>query len=132
MIWTALATIAILVLYAALSTNVARARVKYKIKAPAVQGDPGFERAFRVQQNTIESMVLLLPALWLFAWYVADLWAALLGVVWIAGRAWYAKSYYADPAKRGPGFGLAGVAIIILLIGSAIGVVRALFVLQNV
>lgn len=131
MIWTALVTLAVLVLYSVLTTNVARARVKYKIKAPAVQGDPAFERAFRVQQNTIESLVLLLPALWLFAWYVADLWAALLGIVWIAGRAWYAKSYYADPAKRGPGFGLAGIALIALLVGSAIGIVRALVVLQT-
>jgi hypothetical protein len=77
MLWTALATISTLILYFVLGMNVARARAKYGIAAPAIQGDPAFERVFRVQQNTVEALVLFLPALWLFAWYVSDLWAAL-------------------------------------------------------
>jgi hypothetical protein len=131
MLWTALATISTLILYFVLGMNVARARAKYGIAAPAIQGDPAFERVFRVQQNTVEALVLFLPALWLFAWYVSDLWAALFGAVWIAGRAWYAKGYYADAAKRGPGFGVAAAATMILLIGSALGIVRALVVLYG-
>jgi glutathione S-transferase len=126
MIWTALATWAALVLYAVVGGNVARARGKYGVKAPAVHGDPAFERVFRVQQNTLEQIVLFLPALWLFAWFVSDPWAAALGLVWIVGRALYARSYYADAAKRGPGFGLAGLATIALLIGSSAGIVLAL------
>jgi glutathione S-transferase len=126
MLWTALATLSALILYFVLGINVARARTRYRIPAPAIHGDPAFERVFRVQQNTVETLVLFLPALWLFAWYVSDVWAALLGAVWIAVRAWYAKGYYADAAKRGPGFGVAAMATMILLIGSATGIVRGL------
>ena len=126
MAWTALATWAALVLYAVVGANVSRARVKYGVEAPAVQGQPAFERVFRVHQNTLEQLVLFVPALWLFGWFVSDHWAAALGVVWIVGRALYARSYYADAAKRGPGFGLAGLATVTLLIGAVIGIVLAL------
>lgn len=126
MIWTALTTWAALALYAVVGGIVGRARGKYGVEAPAVHGDPAFERAFRVQQNTLEQIVLFLPALWLFAWFVSGGWASVIGLIWIAGRAWYAKSYYADAAKRGPGFGLAGMATIVLMIGSVAGIVVAL------
>ncbi|HEU4616733.1 MAG TPA: MAPEG family protein [Gammaproteobacteria bacterium] len=126
MAWTALATWAALVLYAAVGANVSRARIKYGVEAPAVQGHASFERVFRVHQNTLEQLVLFVPALWLFAWFVSDAWAAALGGVWIAGRALYARTYYADAAKRGPGFALAGLATIVLLIGAVVGIVLAL------
>jgi len=58
------------VLLFAVAWNVGRARGKYKVKAPATTGDPAFERAFRVQMNTLESAVAFLPVLWLFAAFV--------------------------------------------------------------
>src|SRR5690625_7314259 len=61
-----------------------RARMKYGIKAPAVTGHPGFERAYRVQMNTLEQTVLFLPVLWLAAAYGHPAWAGLLGQI---GRA---------------------------------------------
>jgi hypothetical protein len=64
--WPSLVTIASLILYLSVIINVGRARVKYKIPAPQTSGDPDFERVFRVQQNTLEQLVLFLPALWLF------------------------------------------------------------------
>jgi glutathione S-transferase len=54
-IYTAAVTLLTLLLYFALTANVGRARVKYGIKAPAVTGNEHFERAFRVQMNTLGS-----------------------------------------------------------------------------
>lgn len=102
-----------------------RARGKYGIKAPAVSGHPLFERAYRVQMNTLEQTVLFLPTLWLAATYGNATWAGWLGLVWVAGRVWYAVAYARDPAKRGPAFGVAMVALVLLLLLAAWGVVRA-------
>src|SRR5690348_7104404 len=100
---TAIVTLLSLTLYWLLTANVGRARGKYKIEAPAVTGHIEFERIFRVQQNTMESMTMHIPALWLFAFYVSDLWAAILGSVWIVGRMVYAQGYYAEARRRGTG-----------------------------
>ena len=79
--WPALITLAVLVLLFACAGAVGKARAKYRIKAPAIIGDPAFERTFRAHQNTIENAVMFLPALWLFAMFVSGMWAGLLGVV---------------------------------------------------
>jgi hypothetical protein len=107
---------------------VGRAREKYAIKAPATSGHPMFERAYRVQMNTLEQTVMFLPTLWLAAHYGFTSWAGIAGLVWLLGRAWYATAYMADPAKRGPGFALASLGWIALLVMAAIGVVRAMAV----
>ena len=106
---------------------VGRAREKYAIKAPAVTGHPVFERAYRVQMNTLEQTVLFLPTLWLAATHgFGGLWAGIAGLVWLVGRVWYAAAYLKDPAKRGPGFGVSMLGWIALLIMACIGVVRAM------
>jgi uncharacterized MAPEG superfamily protein len=107
---------------------VGRARGKYEIKAPAVTGHPAFERAYRVQMNTLEQTVLFLPTLWLAANYGFSGWAGIVGLVWLAGRVWYAGAYLGDAAKRGPGFGLGMLAWLVLLVMACIGVVRAMAV----
>ena len=107
---------------------VGRAREKYAIKAPATSGHPMFERAYRVQMNTLEQTVMFLPTLWLAAHYGFTGWAGIAGLVWLLGRAWYAMAYMADPAKRGPGFTLASLGWLALLVMAAIGVVRAMMV----
>ena len=122
----ALVTVLALVLYVACFIAVGRARGRFGIKAPAVIGAPEFERAFRVQQNTIEQLVVFLPALWLFALYVSPLWAGILGLVWIGGRAFYAVSYYREPESRGPGFIIAAISAAILLVGALFGVAASL------
>jgi glutathione S-transferase len=122
----ALVTALALVLYAAVFIEAGRARHRYDVKAPAVSGPPEFERAFRVQQNTVEQLVLFLPALWLFAMYVSPLWGGIIGLVWIAARAYYAISYYRDAEARGPGFIVAMSASAVLLIGGLVGVLAAL------
>jgi glutathione S-transferase len=114
-----------LLLYLVLVINVSRARGRYKVAAPAIAGDPGFDRAFRVQQNTLEQIVVFLPSLWLFSAFVSLLWSAAIGFLWILARIYYAWSYYRDAGKRGPGFGVSTICTVVLLLGSIVGMLRA-------
>jgi glutathione S-transferase len=108
---------------------VGKARGKYDIKAPAISGHPTFDRAYRVQMNTIEATVMFLPVLWLAAHYgFGGLWAGTAGLVWLVGRSWYAVGYLRDPASRGPGFGLSMLAWAALVVMAGIGVIRAMMI----
>jgi len=115
-----------LILYALVGFQVARMRGKHRIMAPATTGAPEFERAYRVQMNTLEQLALFLPSLWLFAFLVSPFWAGVLGLVWVAARAFYAWSYVRDPATRGPGFVVAMVTTLVLLIGALVGSIVAM------
>lgn len=105
---------------------VARARVRYGVKAPATSGQEIFERWFRVQQNTLEMLIAFIPAISLFAIYVNPNWAAWVGLVYIVGRIVYLRAYVADPARRGLGFALTALPILLLLAGALLGAVRAM------
>jgi glutathione S-transferase len=115
-----------LVVYLVITLNVGRARVKYKIKPPIMTGEPEFERVLRVQQNTLEQLVLFLPALWLFAVYVSPIWSSGIGALWIVGRIAYAWGYYQAAEKRGPGFGISVLAALTLLFGGLSGIILTL------
>ena len=93
-----------LVQYIAFSILVGRARAKYGVQAPAISGDPVFERYFRVQQNTLEQLVVFLPAILLYSYLGNPMIAAGLGVVYLIGRLIYLRSYVKDPESRGTGF----------------------------
>ena len=116
--FTALVTCLSILCYFYTSILVSRARTAFGIKAPAVSGNPDFERAFRVQMNTLEWMPIFLPSLWLFAFYINDALAAALGVVWIVGRVLYVTGYSQAAAKRGLGFGIQAGAAILLWLGA--------------
>ena len=116
--FTALVTCLAILFYFFTSTKVARARESFDVKAPAITGNPDFERVFRVQMNTLEWMPIFLPSLWLFAIYISDPIAALLGLVWIAGRILYMTGYSQAANKRGTGFGIQALAAGILLSGA--------------
>jgi len=124
--WTAAVTLLALVLHAVVTAIAGRARARYAIKAPAVTGNEQFERAYRVQMNTIEQMVFFVPALWLCAVLVSDAGAAVAGLVWVIARGLYAIAYLKDPASRGPWAGLSVVAQFALLIAAIAGLVRSL------
>jgi len=95
---------------------VGRARGKYQIKAPAITGHPDFERAFRAHQNTLEQSVMFLPVLWLATIYgSSERLAAVLGLIWLAGRLWYVFGYVQDAQKRSMGFLISFLAFIALL-----------------
>jgi len=116
--FTALVTCLAILFYFFTSTRVARARASFDVKAPAITGNPDFERVFRVQMNTLEWMPIFLPSLWLFAIYISDPIAAALGLVWIAGRVLYMTGYSQAANKRGTGFGIQALAAGILLSGA--------------
>ena len=97
------------------------ARGKYGVAAPAVIGDPIFERYHRVHQNTLENLVIFLPGLWLFATYMSETIAALLGLVFIVGRAVYARLYVQDPPRRSAAVMMTFPIVLILLVGGTIG-----------
>jgi len=101
------------------------ARGKFKVAAPATTGHEVFERYYRVQMNTLEALVLFVPAVWLYGTYVSAQWAAILGAVFIVGRALYFVGYTRDPKKRGIGYLVGFVPTVVLSIGALIGAVRA-------
>mgnify|MGYP000929595800 CR=1 FL=1 len=124
---TALATLACLIVYFFSAVQVARARARYGVKAPAVTGSEGFERTFRAQQNMLEWMPLFLPALWLFALVWSDRWAAVLGLAWTLARLGYVLTYAAEARKRTPYFLAQLLAFMALWAGAVAGVLRGLF-----
>jgi hypothetical protein len=101
-------------------------RGRLGIPAPAMTGAPEFERRLRVQENTIEQLVVFVPGLFLFAAYVSEPAAAGLGLVFIVGRALYARAYLLDPAKRGPGFLITLLVNAALLLGALVGAILTL------
>lgn len=104
------------------SLQVGKAREAHKCPAPAMSGPPEFERAYRVHMNTLEQLVILIPSMWMFAYFTeqADV-AASLGIVFIVGRLLYRSTYMADPASRTIGFMVGFVPMMIMLVGSMIG-----------
>ena len=104
---------------------VSRARGTYGVKAPAVAGNEVFERIHRVQMNTLELLVALLPGLYAAARYWSASVVAAAGAVYLIGRFIYWHSYVRDPSKRSlgfllsaaPAFGLALAALVGALLG---------------
>ncbi|MCA1378280.1 MULTISPECIES: MAPEG family protein [unclassified Bradyrhizobium] len=115
---TALVTLLAIAFYFFTSINVSRSRTKTGVKVPAMSGHPDFERAFRIQMNTLEWMPIVLPALWLFAIYISDAIAAAIGVIWIIGRIVYFIGYSQAVAKRGTGFAIQALAAMALWVGA--------------
>src|SRR5947209_10061787 len=123
---TALVTLLAILFFFFTSISVSRSRTRTGVKAPAMSGHPDFERAFRIQMNTLEWMPIVLPSLWLFAVYIGDAAAAGIGAVWIIGRIVYFIGYSKAAAKRGPGFMIQGIAAIALWAGALGAVVLRL------
>ena len=122
----AIVTVLALIQCFVFSIGVAKARATHSISPPSISGNPDFERAFRVHQNTLEQLVLFLPGLWMFAYYVHPLWGAGIGVVFIVGRFVYRAAYMQDPSNRGTGFTIGIAASGVLLLGSLISAVMNL------
>jgi uncharacterized MAPEG superfamily protein len=129
MTWIILVSLLALAQYLWFGMLVGRARGRYGVTAPAVTGHPMFERYYRVQMNTLELLVLLLPSLGFASLYVPPLWPALLGVLYLIGRQLYLSAYVSDPPKRELGFTLSMVPIVVLLligiVGSVLRLLRA-------
>ena len=101
--YVAIVTVLLLIQYTAYSLLCGLARGKDTVVAPATTGDEKYERAFRVQMNTLEQLIVTIPAMWICAHFFSPLWAAGLGVVFMVGRLIYRQAYMKDPATRGTG-----------------------------
>jgi glutathione S-transferase len=121
--YTAIVTLLAIALYFFFATRVAAAHGKFGVRLPATTGNPDFERIFRAHVNTLEWMPTFLVPLWLCAIYLSDIAAAVLGVVWIAGRVVYFTGYRTAVEKRLPGFFIQSTACLLLFIGAAVGIV---------
>ena len=124
--WLEFVTLLAIIQFLVFGYMTGRARRNYKVKAPAVSGNEMFERYYRVQMNTLELLVMLLPSLWLAARYMNLDWAAAAGAVYLIGRVVYYFAYIKNPASRALGFGLSLVPIIVLMATAAIGIIRSL------
>jgi len=126
MAYVLLVIVLALLQYIFFSTAVGRARGKYGVHAPAIAGNEHFERYFRVHMNTLEQLIVFIPAVWLFAQFVSPHWAAALGGVYLVGRVVYFISYVRDPKSRGLGFLLSAVPSLVMLVGVLVEALRML------
>jgi uncharacterized MAPEG superfamily protein len=124
--WIVLITLLVAAEYFFLAVWVGKSRGETGIYAPKCVGDEKFERVFRVQQNTMEQLIIFFPALWVFGYYVSPTIGAGLGALFLLGRILYARGYVEDPDKRAPGFILGSLATLALIVGGLVGVVLRL------
>ncbi len=121
--FVALVTLLLLAQYLFFIAMTGKARDEIGIKAPATTGDEVFERILRVQLNTLEQLVVTLPAMWLCAHYFSTGFAGTMGVVFFAGRIVYRKAYIADPSTRSTGMIMGLLANVLLLIFATLGLI---------
>ena len=101
-------------------------RGKYKVDAPSCEGDENWERLFRVQQNTMEQLIVFIPASYAFAYYMSAKWVLLAGGLYIIGRFLYSAEYVKDPKSRTPGMAMTMFANVILLVGALFGLIKGM------
>jgi len=122
LLFPALVTGAGLLVYTYHIIRVGKARSKYDVKAPAIEGPAEFNRIFRVQQNDVEQLVVFLPSLWGFSVFVHPLIGAAIGAGWVLGRILYGEGYYRAPEKREIGALLTFATSSALLVGALGGI----------
>lgn len=122
--WIDLITFLALVQYLVFGTLVARARGQYGVRAPATTGNELFERHYRVQMNTLELLVVFVPALWMAARHWSPEAMAAIGAVYLVGRVVYQRAYTRAPSQRTLGFMLSMGPVSVLLAAALAGMVR--------
>ena len=103
-----------------------RARGAGRVMAPKVVGDENFERHFRAHQNTLEQLVVFIPASFACGLFVDGRYVALLGLLFVVGRGLYFTRYVADPSTRGPGMLMTMVANTVLIMIAVVGAFASL------
>ena len=130
---TSIATLALVILGVVLSFRVGAARAIYADKqrnpemfhSLEIYSDADFMIVFRNHQNLLESLVIMLPALWICAVGVSDLLASILGSFYFIGRVWHARNYPRNFSHR-PAVFLCLFSLIALLFSAVGGVISAL------
>ena len=115
-----------LIEYFVFNLQVGLARGRFDVPAPATTGNAEFERYFRAAANTGEQLLLFIPGMFAFGYYVHSVAAAVIGIVFIAARALYFRTYTADPESRGPGMMGSVIASAVLVVGGLIGALLSL------
>jgi len=126
MTYVALITLLILAQYFFFVMQAGMARGKDTVVAPAITGDEMYERKSRVQMNTLEQLIITLPAMWICAQYFRADVAAIMGLAFLIGRFLYSYLYIKNPKSRAPGFIIGFFANIILIGAGLYGVITSL------
>ena len=113
--------------YVWFTARVGITRGKYNVNAPACEGDETWNRLFRVQQNTMEQLIVFVPATYAFAYYLSELWVLIPGLAFLIGRFLYSIEYVKDPKSRTPGMAITLLANVVLVLGALFGLSRAMF-----
>ncbi|MFT3792611.1 MAG: MAPEG family protein [Rudaea sp.] len=124
--WIDLVTLLAVLEFLGMVVLVGRARVRYQVRAPATTGNEHFERWFRVQQNTLETLIMFLPAFWIAAHYWPAMWIAPIGLVYLVGRVLYLVGYVRDPRSRTLGYLLSALPVVVLVALGLAGAIRSM------
>ena len=119
--YTAIIILVALMQFTFFTIRTGLARITYGVKAPSTAGHETWERLYRIQQNTMEQLIVFIPGMVIFAMYVSETWALLPGIVFIVGRGLYSFKYLKDPASRGSGMALTFLSTIGLGVAGLIG-----------
>ena len=122
----AIVTILALLEYNFFTFRVGTSRAEHGVEAPSTSGPPEWERMYRVQQNTLEQLIIFLPALWIFSMFVSSGIGAAIGMVFVVGRPLYYLGYIEAPKKRTLGFVMGFLANAVLLLGGIGGAIKGL------
>ena len=120
-----LVILAVLLQYLWFGWLVGKLRAAHGIRGPATMGHPEFERMFRVQQNTLENMVVLVPAMMICAHEFDSRVAAACGLLFMVGREVYRREYMSAKSRQ-LGFAISLSATVIAILGGAYGAARSL------
>ncbi|NNE37843.1 MAG: MAPEG family protein, partial [Gammaproteobacteria bacterium] len=74
-------------------------------------------------QNTLEQLIVFIPAIYLAGIYTHSFTAAGIGSLFLIGRPVYYKSYISDPSTRGLGMLVGYVPTVLLLLMALVGVI---------
>ena len=113
--------------YVWFTARVGLARGKFNVNAPACDGDETWNRLFRVQQNTMEQLIVFIPATFAFSYYMSELWMLIPGLAFMIGRFLYSMEYVKDPKSRTPGMAITLLSNVVLVLGALFGLVRVMF-----
>ncbi|GAA6167497.1 MAPEG family protein [Sessilibacter corallicola] len=132
MAFSALAIVLVITQYLIFVLLTARARVRYSIKAPATVGHPVFERTYRVQMNTLELLIIVVPGIWLTGLFVDPYWLSpLLGVLFAVARLIYCVTYIRNPTSRGFGVAMSFLVAGLFIVCSAYGAIAEILYSLN-
>ncbi|KAM9993642.1 hypothetical protein ACTFIZ_011599 [Dictyostelium cf. discoideum] len=128
---SAISTIAI-GLWSVQAYKLGEARKRYNVKAPHVQGDPEFERIAHEYQNTSEALGAIIPATFMFSYYISPKCSMILGGTWLLSKMLNCCSYCCKKEKENECAKnihtcLSHISFFALLGGSAFGIGSSLY-----